>query len=200
VRPSVVAEARVRGGRTIAARAVRPARERNGGVFELGVNGWSIVGRTLIVYVALLVAIRLAGKREMGQMTAFDLVVILLIANAVQNAMVGTDSSVTGGLIAAGVLIGANMLIARVRHRVPWLRRGVEGSPTLLITDGHFLEANLRSEGVDREEVLMAIREHGLEGEAAVRMAVLETDGSVSVIPIAAPVVRTRRRMRARKR
>lgn len=102
-------------------------------------------------------------------------------------------------MIAAGVLIAANMAIARVRHRIPWLRRGVEGSPTLLISDGQFVDDHLRREGVDRDEVLMAIREHGLESESSVRMAVLETDGSVSVISSETPAVRMRRRMRAHK-
>jgi uncharacterized membrane protein YcaP (DUF421 family) len=97
-------------------------------MFDLDVNGWSIVARTLIVYGALLAGLRLAGKRELGQMTPFDLVVILLIANAVQNAMVGPDTSVTGGLIAATVLVTANYGLAMARERLrfcagPWKAR-----------------------------------------------------------------------------
>ena len=88
-------------------------------MFSPDVNGWSIVARTLIVYAALLIGLRLAGKREIGQMTPFDLVVILLIANAVQNAMVGPDTSVTGGLIAAGALIVGNYGVAQARERLP---------------------------------------------------------------------------------
>jgi uncharacterized membrane protein YcaP (DUF421 family) len=168
-------------------------------MFALGVNGWEIVARTVIVYGALLVAIRLAGKREMGQMTAFDFVVILLVANAVQNAMVGADTSLTGGLIAAGVLIGGNFAVSRARERIPWLRRGIEGSPTLLIHAGAFVEEHLRAEGLDRDEVMMAIREHGLPDVSAVQSAVLETDGSISVIPTGAATVRTRKRLRYRK-
>src|SRR3972149_4778799 len=120
-------------------------------MFELDVNGLSIVARTLIVYLALLAGLRLAGKRELGQMTPFDLVVILLIANAVQNAMVGPDTSVTGGLIAAGALIAANYGIALAREHVPLLRRAVEGTPTLLINDGQFLQEHLKQEGLDED-------------------------------------------------
>src|SRR3970282_174529 len=130
-------------------------------MFGLSVEGWSIVARTLIVYLALLAGLRLAGKRELGQMTPFDLVVILLIANAVQNAMVGPDTSVTGGLISAGVPVSSKYGVARARERLPWLRRAVEGTPTLLINDGKFVQEHLRREGLEEDEVLVAIREDG---------------------------------------
>ncbi len=165
-------------------------------MFTLDVNGWSIVLRTVIVYVALLAGLRLAGKRELGQMTPFDLVVILLIANAVQNAMVGPDTSVTGGLIAAGILVLLNYGVAQGRERLPWLRRAVEGIPTLLIDDGKFVREHLRREGLDEDEVMMAIREHGVPDVKDVRMAVLETDGSISIVPADAKAMRTRRHVR----
>jgi len=169
-------------------------------MFSLDVNGWSIVARTVIVYVALLVGLRLAGKRELGQMTPFDLVVILLVANAVQNAMVGPDTSLTGGLIAAGVLIVGNYGVAEARERLPWLRRAVEGMPTLLINDGEFVSQHLRREGLDEDEVLMAIREHGVADVKDVRMAVLETDGSISIVPVDAKAMRTRKHVRFMRR
>lgn len=165
-------------------------------MFSLEVNGWSIVLRTLIVYAALLAGLRLAGKREIGQITPFDLVVILLIANAVQNAMVGPDTSVTGGLIAAGVLIVANYGVAQARERLPWLRQAVEGTPTLLISDGKFVPEHLRREGLEEDEVLMAIREHGVADAKDVRMAVLEVDGSISIVPADAQTMRTRKHVR----
>lgn len=169
-------------------------------MFDLDISGWSIVLRTLIVYVALLAGLRLAGKRELGQMTPFDLVVILLIANAVQNAMVGPDTSVTGGLIAAAVLIAVNFGLAFVRQRLPWLRRAVEGTPTLLINDGRFVREHLRREGIAEDEVLMAIREHGVADIKDVAMAVLETDGSISIVPADAGALRTRRPVRFTRR
>ena len=165
-------------------------------MFDLEISGWSIVARTVIVYGALLVGLRLAGKRELGQMTPFDLVVILLIANAVQNAMVGSDTSVTGGLIAAGVLVAVNYGVALARGRIPLLKGAVEGTPTLLISDGQFVEEHLRREGLDKDEVLMAIREHGVAEVKDVRMAVLETDGSISIVPADARAMRTRRHVR----
>jgi uncharacterized membrane protein YcaP (DUF421 family) len=165
-------------------------------MFSLDVSGWSIVARTAIVYLALLLGLRLAGKRQLGQMTPFDLVVILLIANAVQNAMVGPDTSVTGGLIAAGVLIVGNYGVAQTRERLPWLRRAVEGTPTLLINDGKFVPEHLRGEGLDEDEVLMAIREHGVADVKDVRMAVLETDGSISIVPAEGMAMRTRKHVR----
>ena len=169
-------------------------------MFSLDVNGWSIVARTVIVYVALLIGLRLAGKRELGQMTPFDLVVILLVANAVQNAMVGPDTSLTGGLIAASVLIVGNYGVAEARERLPWLRRAVEGMPTLLINDGQFVSQHLRREGLDEDEVLMAIREHGVADVKDVRMAVLETDGSISIVPVDAKAMRTRKHVRFMRR
>src|SRR5438034_6865697 len=105
-------------------------------VFSLNVNGLEILARTLIIYVSLLLALRVAGKREIGQMATFDLVVILLISNAVQNAMVGSDVSVTGGLIAAGALIGANYGVATARDRMTWLREAVERSRTAVVRPG----------------------------------------------------------------
>jgi uncharacterized membrane protein YcaP (DUF421 family) len=169
-------------------------------MFGLDISGWSIVLRTLIVYAAILLGLRLAGKREIGQMAPFDLVVILLIANAVQNAMVGPDTSLTGGLIAAAVLIVVNYGVAQARERVPLFRRAVEGTPTLLIHDGKFLRANLRNENLEEDEVMMSLREHGVSDVAEVKMAVLETDGSISIVPIDAKTVRTKKRVRAIRR
>ncbi|HXF51868.1 MAG TPA: DUF421 domain-containing protein [Dehalococcoidia bacterium] len=169
-------------------------------MFHLDVSAWNITVRTAIVYLGLLVGLRLAGKRELGQMTPFDLVVILLIANAVQNAMVGPDTSVTGGLIAAGVLLVLNRGVAFGRERLPWLRRAVEGTPTLLVNDGRLIIEHLRREGLDEDEVRMALREHGFADLSAIRMAVLETDGSISIVPREGQPTRTRRHVRFTRR
>jgi uncharacterized membrane protein YcaP (DUF421 family) len=133
-------------------------------------------------------------------MTPFDLVVILLIANAVQNAMVGPDTSLPGGLIAAAVLIAANFGVAQARERLPWLRGAVEGTPTLLIHDGKIVQEHLRKEGIDENDVLMALREHGFGDVAQVQTAVLETDGSISVVPLQATTLRIRKHVRAIRR
>lgn len=134
-----------------------------------------IIGRSLAVYVAVLVGLRLGGRRELGQLTPFDLVVILLVANAVQNAMVGGDTSLQGGLVAAATLLAVNSALARLRLRSTRLRHLVEGVPVVLI-------------------------QHGALGEVEhVALAVLETDGSVSVVPMTASVHRTPRRLRHRR-
>jgi uncharacterized membrane protein YcaP (DUF421 family) len=165
-------------------------------MFEMGTSAVVIVGRTALVYVGLLAGLRVAGKRELGQMTVFDLVVVLLIANAVQNAMTGPDFSVQGGLIAAAVLLAMNRLIAVFRtHNEAWGRL-LEGMPTVLVQNGQFLEPRLRKEGLERSQIEMAIREHGIEDLGQVRLAVLETDGSISVVPASSPVVKTRRHVR----
>ncbi|HEY7729079.1 MAG TPA: YetF domain-containing protein [Candidatus Eisenbacteria bacterium] len=142
----------------------------------------SIALRTGIVYLALLVGLRLTGKRQVGQMTPFDLLLLLLLANAVQNAMTGPDTSVAGGLAAAATLFAANAAVAWTARRSGRAERWVEGTPTLLIRHGRILEANLAREGITREELLRALREHGVDAVEAVRSAILEVDGTVSVL------------------
>ena len=159
-----------------------------------------IIGRSIVVYVVVLVGLRLGGRREIGQLTPFDLVVILLVANAVQNAMVGTDTSLQGGLVAAATLLAVNAAVAQLRLRSTRLRHLVEGVPVVLIQHGEWVTANLRREALTEDEVLAAIREHGAIGEVEhVALAVLETDGSVSVVPMGSSVHRTPRRLRHRR-
>ena len=143
-----------------------------------------IVLRTVVVYIVLLLALRLAGKRELGQMTPFDLVVLLIIANAVQTAMVGPDTTLTGGLVAAFVLLGVNRLVDRLGLRSTRVRHVLIGTPTLLVHDGQLVQANLVREGILEDEVLEALREHGVDSPVNVKLAVLEVDGSISVVPM----------------
>ncbi|MEP6870425.1 MAG: YetF domain-containing protein [Anaerolineaceae bacterium] len=165
-------------------------------MFDLGTDWWEIVIRSAVVYAALLVGLRLTGKRQIGQMAPFDLVVILLIANAVQNAMVGPDTSLLGGLISAGVLLGANIVVARSRDRIPGLRRALEGQPTVLISDGKVIPRAIADEQIDMDELEQAIREHGIETLKNVKMAVLEVDGTISIVPMGTETIRTHRRFR----
>jgi uncharacterized membrane protein YcaP (DUF421 family) len=151
-------------------------------MLSLAIPAWQIVLRTAVVYLIVLAGMRLAGKREMGQMTTFDLVLLLLIANAVQNAMVGPDTSLSGGLLAALVLLLLNALIAQLRLRWPQLRHVIEGSPTLLVLHGTVIEEHLRREGLDLETVQAACREHGIADVGKVEMAILEIDGSISIV------------------
>lgn len=138
--------------------------------------------RTTIVYIVMLIGIRLTGKREVGQMTPFDLILILLIANAVQNAMVGPDVSLTGGLMSAVTLLVLNALVTRVAWSHKKIRRWVEGTPTLLIHNGRVLKDHLDKERLTLDDLHQALREHGVASVADVKVAVLEVDGTVSVL------------------
>jgi len=152
-----------------------------------------ILIRTVAVYLVILVGLRLSGKREIGQMTVFDLVVLLLISNAVQNAMVGPDTSLIGGILAAIVLLVINLLVARLRLTSPRMRRWVEGTPTLLILHGKVIEEHLRREGIDEESLMAALREHGVPVISKVEMGVLEIDGSISVVPVGESTTRVKK-------
>ncbi len=155
----------------------------------IGVGMWTsphvlleILVRCSVVYAVMLTGFRLMGKREIGQMTAFDLVLLLLISNAVQNAMTGPDTSLSGGIVAAASLFGLNLLISRYVFRHRGARRWLLGTPTLLIRRGEVIETHLKREGVTREALLAALREHGVANIGDVSLAVLEMDGSISVL------------------
>lgn len=139
--------------------------------------------RTSIVYLFLVIALRLAGKREIGRLSILDLIVLLVIADAVQNAMVGENTSLAGGLVAAGTLVVLDRLIKLGADRSPRLRSLLESEPRLLIRDGRVLRKALRDEGVDEDELAAALRAHGVSDIENVAAAVLETDGSISVVP-----------------
>jgi uncharacterized membrane protein YcaP (DUF421 family) len=155
-----------------------------------------IILRTLVIYLVILAGLRLSGKREIGQITVFDLVVLLLISNAVQNAMVGPDTSLLGGVLAALVLLLLNALVARLSLSRPGMRRLVEGSPTLLVLHGKVVPEHMRREGIDEESLLAALREHGVSKIKEVEMAVLEIDGSISVVPVGGNTTRVRKPMK----
>ena len=138
--------------------------------------------RTTIVYLSLVIGIRLTGQRQLGQMSTFDLVLLLIIANAVQNAMVGPDTSVAGGLVAAGVLLFWHQVINRLRRSSPRFAKLIAGEGVMLIKDGEILAEHVRRAGVTPGDLLQSLREHGVATAAEVRLAVLEPDGSVSVI------------------
>jgi uncharacterized membrane protein YcaP (DUF421 family) len=144
---------------------------------------WEIVVRTFVVYVAVFALLRAAGKRELGHMSVPDLVVILVIANAVQNSLNGGDVSLTGGLVAAATLVTMNVLLDRFGRRIPFFSRFVIEEPTLLLQDGEPVIEHMRREGVSVEEIEMAAREHGITDVADVAAAILEPDGSISIIP-----------------
>jgi len=150
--------------------------------FSTGNALLDILIRTGVIYLALLVGLRLTGKRQVGQMTPFDFLLLLLLSNAVQNAMTGPDTSLYGGLVAAGTLFAANGAVAWVARKSKRAEKFVEGTPTILIRRGKIIDANCTKEGISREDLLRALREHGVADPSEVRSAILEVDGSVSVL------------------
>jgi uncharacterized membrane protein YcaP (DUF421 family) len=147
------------------------------------------------IYVALLVALRLFGKREVGQFTLYDLVFILLVANALQPAITGPDTSVVGGLILIVALVGTNYIVGKLNN-LPRFRRLFTPAPAVIVRDGQCLMDVMRREGVDKEEVEMAMREHGIADMKEVQLGVLEPDGTISIVPTTTVVQRTKHRIR----
>jgi uncharacterized membrane protein YcaP (DUF421 family) len=141
-----------------------------------------IVLRTGLIYLLVLIGVRLSGKREVGQMTPFDLTLLLLLSNSVQNAMTGPDTSLLGGAVAAGTLLLLNYLVADVSGGSRRFRRLIQGQPSLLVHDGKIIEAHLAREHVSIDELHRALREHGINGCDQVALAVLEVDGSISCL------------------
>jgi len=141
-----------------------------------------VVIRTGVIYLFVLVGVRLSGKREVGQMTPFDLTLLLLLSNAVQNAMVGPDNSLLGGIIAAATLLGLNFLVAELSGVNRRFRKFVQGSPTLLVHNGQLIPAHMARESVTFDEVERSMREHGISCIQEISLAVLEVDGSISIL------------------
>ena len=141
-----------------------------------------IVLRTVVVYAFILVGFRISGKREVGQLAPFDFALILLIANAVQNAMVGPDSSLVGGLVAATVLLVANGLLGHLAAKHKGIEKLLRGKARMLVHRGHVDDHALTAEKISHSELLQALRENGCASVADCRLAVLEVDGTISVI------------------
>jgi uncharacterized membrane protein YcaP (DUF421 family) len=142
----------------------------------------SIVIRTVVIYVVVLLGVRLSGKREVGQMTPFDLTLLLLISNSVQNAMTGPDNTLFGGIAAALTLLLMNYLIADVSGANRRFRKIIQGQPTLLVHDGNVITTHMAKEHVSMDELERALREHGINSYHEVALAVLEVDGSISCL------------------
>ena len=153
------------------------------GVFFPGAHVlFEILLRTVVIYLLVLIGVRLSGKREVGQMTPFDLTLLLLLSNSVQNAMTGPDTSLAGGVVAASTLLILNYLIAEVSGTNRRFRRFVQGQPSLLIHDGKVIDSHMAREHVSMDELHRALREHGISCVDQTALAVLEVDGSISCL------------------
>ena len=135
-----------------------------------------------VVYLFIVISIRFFGKTEIAQLSVADLVFIMLLSNSVQNAMVGSDTSLMGGLVAAATLFIVNELFKECMYRLPWFGRIMQGDSLMLIYQGKVDDANMRKARLTTNELLEAIREHGVAKIADVNLAVLEVDGNISVL------------------
>lgn len=171
-------------------------------MWQLSVAPIEIVVRTAIIYLLFLVFLRISGKRQLGQFTLFDIALVLLAANALQPAMTGPDQSVTGGVIIIVTIFALNRVVAEARVRIPFVRRLLEFEPTVIGRDGQWLKDELEKQGLDMVDAEAALREHGLERAEQIKLAMLEEDGSISIVPADGednPAARRRRRRYKRK-
>jgi uncharacterized membrane protein YcaP (DUF421 family) len=152
-------------------------------LFHMGISLGEKALRAILVYGFLLVALRVLGKRELAQQNTLDLLVILLVANAVQNGIIGNDNSVTGAVVGAAVIFGLHRLFGALAYRYPWADRLLEGSPSYLVRDGRVVASTLRHEQISRPQLLSMARRQGFDSLSTVGEAVLETDGSVRFVP-----------------
>ncbi len=141
-----------------------------------------IIISTVAVYLFIILAIRLFGKKELSQLSVVDLVFILLISNSVQNAMVGSNSTLSGGLVAAAALFVVNFIFKEILYRFPKFGRLVQGETLMLIYKGKLNRKNMEKAKLTIGEIMEAIREHGVSTIEEVDLAVLEVDGNISVL------------------
>ena len=143
---------------------------------------YNIIFRSAAVYIFMIIAIRLAGKKELSQLSATDLVFIILIGNALQNAMIGEDNTLIGGLIAASTLFILNYVFKLAMFKSQWFKKVVEGEPVLLINEGVLNLENLDRMKISIPDLNESIREHGIDDHSKIKLAMLEVDGKISVI------------------
>jgi uncharacterized membrane protein YcaP (DUF421 family) len=142
----------------------------------------AIAGRTAVVYGAVLLLLRLIGKRQIGQSTPSDLVTLLLVSEAVQNGMLNDDSSLTGALVGATTLLAISFAIDWLCARSPRFERWIEGEPFVAYDGKEFDARRLRRENITQRDLIAALRSHGEPGLDSVRLVVIEPDGKVSVL------------------
>ena len=147
------------------------------------VGALGLVVRALLVYFFLLVLLRLTGKRQVGQLAPFDLVLLLVLSNAVQNAMNGGDNSVTAGIISACTLVGVNFIMGWATYRSKKLEALIEGRPVVLIHNGKIIAKSMEEVKMTHHELNAALRAGGCAGPEEVLVAVLENSGNVTVVP-----------------
>ena len=151
-------------------------------MWNLSLPWWEFVARAIIVYAFLLVILRLTGKRQIGQMSPFDLVLLLVLSNAVQNSMNGGDNTVLGGMILAATLVGCNAVLGYLTAHSKTVESLVEGEPEILIFNGKLLKKTLEREGISMAELGGAMRVAGCDDTKDVHLATMEVNGQISVV------------------
>ncbi len=151
-------------------------------MFSTDVSLWEFVARAALVYFAIMVLVRISGKRTVGEFTPFDLVVVILIGESTQGALTGGDESVIGALIVSATLIAMNYTVGFITARSKLADRIVEGEAVLLVRDGRVLSDALKRNNVPESDLDEALRAEGVAERSEVRRAFLETDGTISVI------------------
>jgi uncharacterized membrane protein YcaP (DUF421 family) len=152
-------------------------------MWNLGVPWWELIVRSIVVYVFMITILRISGKRQVGQLAPFDLVLLLVLSNAVQNSMNGGDNSLIGGLISATALIALNYAVGTATFRSKKLAALIEGRPEILIHNGKLYEEVLTKSQLTRHELNAALRQNGCTCIEEVHTAVLENNGQISVTP-----------------
>ena len=143
---------------------------------------WEFIVRAAVVYLFLLVLLRLTGKRQVGQLAPFDLVLLLVLSNAVQNSMNGGDNSITGGVILASTLVGLNWCVGWLVYRSKHMEALLEGRPVILVHNGRIDHKAMRKTQMTIHELESSIRSQGCSGPEEIRFAVLENNGHITVI------------------
>ncbi len=151
-------------------------------MFTLEVSVFEKIIRAVVVYLFLLAAFKIIGRRSFAQLTSFDFIVLLIISNVVQNAMIGNDNSITGGLIGAAAIFVLNWVISEAVFRSRKAERMIEGVPRVLIYHGRVVGKNLEKERISHEELETALRRQGVGSLTEVRIAVLEVSGGLSIL------------------
>ncbi|HTC22046.1 MAG TPA: YetF domain-containing protein [bacterium] len=144
---------------------------------------WEKILRSVVIYLFILIAFRFTGKRQVGQLTPFDLVLLLIISNVVQNAVIGNDNSLGGGILGAVTILALNYLVVGMAYRFKPFRRLMAGEPTLLVHNGQILNDKMARERITKDDLDAALRKSGIASVEQVRFAVLEENGQISVIP-----------------
>lgn len=152
-------------------------------MWNMSIVWWEFILRGIVIYAFLIVLLRLTGKRQVGQMAPFDLVLLLVLSNAVQNAMNGGDNSVIGGMISAVTLVGLNWLVGLSTYKSKRIEAVVEGRPELLVHNGKLFPQALEKARLTHHELMNALREAGCSSMEDAHAVFLENDGTISVIP-----------------